>query len=67
MNDKQMRWMYSENSGEHELHWREKTTDSWKLYTSHPSVVQDPMPDCSKGYGTFMVLLKQGWELVKST
>ena len=46
------------------LHLRRQETDEWQLYTAFPDLLQPEEVEMSPGYTTFLVLLKQGWNLL---
>jgi hypothetical protein len=43
------------------LHLRHDSSEPWRPYEDFPQYVRSDPPEFSKGYATFLALLKKGW------
>lgn len=48
------------------LHLRHTSSEPWRHYEEFPQYALPDPHDFSKGISTFLSLLKQGWETIKS-
>ncbi|NCJ06088.1 hypothetical protein GS597_06070 [Synechococcales cyanobacterium C] len=48
------------------LHLRHHPSEPWRFYQEFPQYVRPDPPEFSQGYATFLALLNQGWEAVRS-
>lgn len=59
----QMTWK-PEGATAPSLHLRYDTSYPWRPYEEFPQYVLPDPPEFSKGYATFLALLKKGWQTV---
>lgn len=59
----QMTWK-PEGATEPSLHLRRDASEPWRSYEEFPQYVLPDPPEFSKGYATFLALLKQGWQTI---
>ncbi|MGB2925460.1 MAG: hypothetical protein WBB82_09175 [Limnothrix sp.] len=62
----QMTWSPDGGLSEGVLHFRLKPFDPWRPYTEFPEYSKPDLPIGSEGYSTFVALIRQNWEYVRS-
>lgn len=60
----QMTWRPNGATSTDILYLRLDPSESWRPYTDFPEYAQHDPPSFSKGYTTFIRLLKQNWQAV---
>ncbi len=61
--DGQLTWKV-EGAIDAALHLRHSSTEPWSPYEEFPQYFLPDPPEFSKGYATFLALLKRGWTMV---
>jgi hypothetical protein len=61
----QMTWSPEGGASTGILHLRLSPLESWKPYTEFPDHSKPDFPSTSKGYATFVALIKQQWQYVR--